>query len=486
MPQDILITPGSGEPQILFRGSGARDTPIYLNVISSYQSASSSGTAILFEGTEGQLFGITDNVSSGTIFSVGDITGLPLIDVDSTGVVSLARYGSGVRVYQAMELMPTGTGTGQTFPLKFYELPQGGTNFVSFKAPDSLATDISYTWPSTSGTAGQSLLVGSGGLLYWGISNSGSVPSGIGYYNDQGIFVGSTNFKFGTGVPTIPRVVFQPSGSVTNPINLNIITSSTGPSSSGVATLSFDGSAGQLFAIDDQLATGTIFHVGNITGLPQLRIDASGNIYLAEYGNSVKTYQGFDILPTGTASGTTGPLRFYELSSGTSDFNYVALKAPDVLTTNVIFTLPNSIGTSGYLLTTNGDGSLTWSINDQTYVNVASGNLKNQIDAVSGWNKQYTDSKFTDVSGYFQNKSSWTISDGANSEALVNNQTVYFTGINGIVTVYNPSTNTLSIDGSGGGGGGGITYYAGSGLTLVGTTFNVDQDFSIINALIFG
>ena len=54
MAQDILIPPGSGEPQILFRGSGTNDTPIELNVLSSYQSASSSGSALLFEGTEGQ------------------------------------------------------------------------------------------------------------------------------------------------------------------------------------------------------------------------------------------------------------------------------------------------------------------------------------------------------------------------------------------------------------------------------------------------
>ena len=92
MAQDILITPGSGEPQILFRGSGTTDTTIELNVISSQQSQSPSGsgtTTLSFEGTEGQLLGVTDNLSSGTIFSVSDITGLPLIEVDATGDVGL-------------------------------------------------------------------------------------------------------------------------------------------------------------------------------------------------------------------------------------------------------------------------------------------------------------------------------------------------------------------------------------------------------------
>ncbi len=93
MAQDILITPGSGEPQILFRGSGTTDTAVELNVLSSYQSGTGSGTALLFEGTEGQLFGITDNLSSGTIFSVADITGLPIIEADASGDVKLGEYG---------------------------------------------------------------------------------------------------------------------------------------------------------------------------------------------------------------------------------------------------------------------------------------------------------------------------------------------------------------------------------------------------------
>ena len=104
MAQDILITPGSGEPQILFRGSGAIDTAVELNVLSSYQSGTGSGTAILFEGTEGQLFGITDNLSSGTIFSVSDITGLPSIEVNSDGQVKLGEYASGIIAHQPITL----------------------------------------------------------------------------------------------------------------------------------------------------------------------------------------------------------------------------------------------------------------------------------------------------------------------------------------------------------------------------------------------
>ena len=93
MAQDILITPGSGIPQILFRGSGTNDTAIELNVRSSYQSASSSGSAVLFEGDEGTLLSITDNLSSGVIFTVNDIAGDILISADASGDVRLAEDG---------------------------------------------------------------------------------------------------------------------------------------------------------------------------------------------------------------------------------------------------------------------------------------------------------------------------------------------------------------------------------------------------------
>ena len=132
MAQDILITPGSGEPQILFRGSGTNDTPIELNVLSSYLSANGSGSALLFEGTEGQLFAITDNLSSGVIFSVADIAGLPLIEADASGDVQLIEYGRYVGV---------GTGTPA------YQLDVVGTGRFSdgIIFPDGNTQTVAYT-----------------------------------------------------------------------------------------------------------------------------------------------------------------------------------------------------------------------------------------------------------------------------------------------------------------------------------------------------
>jgi hypothetical protein len=103
MAQDILITPGSGEPQILFRGSGTTDTALELNVMSSYESATGSGTALLFEGQEGLLFGVTDNLSSGTIFSVSDITGLPALEYNADGELKLGEYAQNIVSYRGIK-----------------------------------------------------------------------------------------------------------------------------------------------------------------------------------------------------------------------------------------------------------------------------------------------------------------------------------------------------------------------------------------------
>ena len=55
----------------------------------------SSVTAFNVEGSEGQLFSITNNLSSGSIFAVNDITGLPSVDVNADGTIQLAPRGAG-------------------------------------------------------------------------------------------------------------------------------------------------------------------------------------------------------------------------------------------------------------------------------------------------------------------------------------------------------------------------------------------------------
>jgi hypothetical protein len=63
------------------------------------------------------------------------------------------------------------------------------------------------------------------------------------------------------------------------------------------------------------------------------------------------------IQATGTSS-SEGKLELYEdTDNGT---NYVAIKAPAAIASNVTWTLPNADGTNGQVLSTNGSGTLSW------------------------------------------------------------------------------------------------------------------------------
>ncbi len=57
-----------------------------------------NGGTLSWEGSAGQLFSITNNLTSGSIFSVNDVSGIPSIDVDASGVIELAPYGGNVGV----------------------------------------------------------------------------------------------------------------------------------------------------------------------------------------------------------------------------------------------------------------------------------------------------------------------------------------------------------------------------------------------------
>ena len=62
--------------------------------------------------------------------------------------------------------------------------------------------------------------------------------------------------------------------------------------------------------------------------------------------------------PWGTGAGETTELRFLELAANGS--NYLGLKAPDSVASNVVWALPTADGTSGQVLQTNGSQSLSW------------------------------------------------------------------------------------------------------------------------------
>ena len=103
---DVIITPASG--LIDFQNtSGISSATVQLgsngnlNITGTvgvgtiidivHYDTQNSGT-LSFEASAGQLFSITNNLSSGSIFSVNDISGIPSIDVDADGTILVGPY----------------------------------------------------------------------------------------------------------------------------------------------------------------------------------------------------------------------------------------------------------------------------------------------------------------------------------------------------------------------------------------------------------
>ena len=111
--KDILITPNKGTtslPELSFIGQV--NSPIKLRVFDD--------NTLSFEGSAGQLFSINNNLTTGTIFAVSDVSGVPSISVDASGPVKLVPF-NGVAM--------VGGTTTATSPKLVTVQPNAGTRY---------------------------------------------------------------------------------------------------------------------------------------------------------------------------------------------------------------------------------------------------------------------------------------------------------------------------------------------------------------------
>lgn len=128
--KNILIVPNtnqSGLPNIRFVGSSS--APISLSVLDD--------NTLSFTGSQGQLFSINNNLTSGTIFSVNDVSGIPSIEVDASGTITLGEFGGNV-----------GIGTGNPN----FKLSVTGTLGVSGATTLSTVSGTTAQFTTVSGT----------------------------------------------------------------------------------------------------------------------------------------------------------------------------------------------------------------------------------------------------------------------------------------------------------------------------------------------
>ena len=130
--------------------------------------------------------------------------------------------------------------------LKLYEATDNGTNYVSFKAPNTLAGNVTWSLPAVDGSSGQVLSTNGSGTLGWVTAAS---PSAAGsntqiQYNNSGGFGASSNLTWDAAndrmaVNGLIRVGVVSPGSgytLTSAASQTVFISPTGSNSTGTGT----------------------------------------------------------------------------------------------------------------------------------------------------------------------------------------------------------------------------------------------------------
>ena len=129
-------------------------------------------------------------------------------------------------------------------------------------------------------------------------------------YSDKNILI-TPNTSSSTADPVITFT--GGSASTTGAISLRVY-----PINSG--TISFEGTAGQLFSITNDLGTlsTTLFSVNDVSGIPSIEVLADGTVKLAQYSGNVligySTDPGYKLSVNGIMYGTATSARYADLA----------------------------------------------------------------------------------------------------------------------------------------------------------------------------
>ena len=153
--------------------------------------------------------------------------------------------------------------------------------------------------------------------------------------------------KRGAGTGTNPRIVFTGASAGASVITLEVLDDNT---------LSFTSNEGQVFSLDSNLSTGTIWSVNDISGYPLLRTDVG-----AASGATIRIAEGL-----GTVGiGETNPIHKFNVKGAlaigsTNTANYTVFRFP-AAGSGQTYILPSAYpGTGTSLLQSDTTGNLLW------------------------------------------------------------------------------------------------------------------------------
>jgi hypothetical protein len=351
------ISPSTGSVTTIATGTGLTGGPI-----------TSAGTISLANvGTAGTYTKVTTNtqgqVTSGATLTASDIPNLDASKINS-GTLAVALGGTGALSFTNNGVL-VGSGTAPlsaTVAGTQYQVLRAGVGgtpaFGAMNLDQSAA--ITGLLPLTNGGTGAATAAAARTNLGAAASGANSDITSL-----AGLTTALSLAQGGTGATTAAagRTNLGAAASGAN----SDITSLTGLTT---ALSVAQGGTGAPSASPFVVFAGP--SVGPTAGAPTFRSLVSGDIPWATPGTIGSTTPssaaftsvtsnaqiGYEFKPFGTTTGNTGEIRFDELAANGT--NYIGFKSPDLLATNVIWTLPNADGSSGQVLKTDGAGNLTW------------------------------------------------------------------------------------------------------------------------------
>jgi len=213
------------------------------------------------------------------------------------------------------------------------------------------------------------------------------------------------------------------------------------PDNSG--TLSWEGSAGQLMSVTNTL-TGTIFAVNDVSGIPSITVQDTGQVTLAPYTGNL-------VIGTTTDAGTakvqvTGAVLVSSNITGGNLLTSGLVSATGTIRSNNL--LVQGDGTNGYIRPTNASSVLYLGANNTNYVTIASnGIVTNTQNFVAQSTGPTTTGQFAATSGttfvslYNDGTNAYILKSGTSATAFDTTRPFYV----------NLSTGAVTLDGTGAG-----------------------------------
>ena len=426
-------------------GIGTINPNAKLNINSSGSLVSGS-VVFSVEGTQGSLFSVDDSLS-GSLMSVNDISGLPILEVFSDDRLVVGTYNS-----NALVVTGSRVGIGTNNPIAKLQVSGNisGSSFTSsvsngvgFLGTSSFAVTASYALNAL--TASFALNASGGG-------GSGTVTGSLNYIS-----------KF-TSTTTVGNSVMYETGSnigigTINP-NAKLNINSSGSLVSGSVVFSVEGTQGSLFSVDDSLS-GSLMSVNDISGLPILEVFSDDRLVVGTYNSNALVVTGSRV-----GIGTNNPIAKLQVNGNISASSFTgSVFGTSSWSTNAI---SSSFATFAVSATSATSATSANTATSASYATVAgsatSANSANTATSASySLSASYALNSTTATSSSFASTSSYNL-NSISSSFSVNALTASY-NLNSVSSSYALTASYALVAGSGGSGGSTSTS------SLIGQTF---------------